>query len=152
MLVKVDRMSMAASLEVRCPLLDHELAEMAAGLPQRWKIANGQGKQILLKAVGDRLPPEIVARPKMGFGVPLADWFRGPLRALLWDHLTSPRFLQRGIVSPQFLRHLLEEHQRGRRNNHHLLWSMLVLEMWFQRIGQTSSQVAPCPSSPPDIR
>jgi len=152
MLVKVDRMSMAASLEVRCPLLDHELAEMAAGLPHHWKIANGKGKQILLKAVGDRLPPEIVARPKMGFGVPLADWFRGPLRALLWDHLTSPAFLQRGIVSPQFLRHLLEEHQRGRRNNHHLLWSMLVLEIWFQRIGQTSSQVAPCPSSPPDIR
>jgi asparagine synthase (glutamine-hydrolysing) len=141
MLVKVDRMSMAASLEVRCPSLDHELAEMAAGLPNRWKIANGKGKQILLKAVGDRLPPEIVARPKMGFGVPLAGWFRGPLRELLWDHLTSARFLQRGIVSPQFLRHLLEEHQGGRRNNHHLLWSLLVLEMWFQRIGHQVSSV-----------
>lgn len=137
MLVKVDRMSMAASLEVRCPMLDHELAEMAASLPHRWKIANGNGKQILLKAVGDRLPPEIVARPKMGFGVPLAEWFRGPLRELLWDRLTSPGFLQRGIVSPQFLRHLLAEHQNGRRNNHHLLWSLLVLEMWFQVMEQS---------------
>ena len=135
MLVKLDRMSMAASLEMRCPLLDHELAEMAAELPNRWKIANGRGKQILLKAVGDRLPPEIVSRPKMGFGVPLAQWFRGPLRDLLWDHLTSPCFLQRGIVSPKFLRYLLEEHQGGRRNNQHWLWSLLTLEMWFRRMG-----------------
>jgi asparagine synthase (glutamine-hydrolysing) len=135
MLVKVDRMSMAASLEVRCPLLDHELAEMAAGLPHAWKIANGRGKQILLKAIGDRLPPELLTRPKMGFGVPLAEWFRGSLREMVWDRLTAPRFLERGIVSGAFVRRLLEEHQRRRRNNETWLWSLLVLEMWLEKTG-----------------
>ena len=136
MLVKVDRMSMAASLEVRCPLLDHDLADFAATLPHRWKIANGKGKQILLKALGDRLPPELLARPKMGFGVPLADWFRGSLRELLWTHLTAPRFVDRGIVSGPFVRQLLAEHQSGRRDNQQWLWSLLMLEMWFQQIEQ----------------
>jgi asparagine synthase (glutamine-hydrolysing) len=133
MLVKVDRMSMAASLEVRCPLLDHELAEMAAALPHGWKIANGKGKQILLKAIGDRLPPELLARPKMGFGVPLAEWFRGSLREMLWDRLTAQRFLEWGIVSGPFVRRLLEEHQRGRRSNETWLWALLVLEMWLEK-------------------
>jgi asparagine synthase (glutamine-hydrolysing) len=135
MLVKVDRMSMAASLEVRCPLLDNELAEMAASLPHAWKIANGKGKQILLKAIGDRLPPELLTRPKMGFGVPLPEWFRGSLRQMLWDRLTAPRFLDRGIISGPFVRRLLEEHQRGRRSNEMWLWSLLVLEMWLEKIG-----------------
>jgi asparagine synthase (glutamine-hydrolysing) len=135
MLVKVDRMSMAASLEVRCPLLDHELAEMAAALPHAWKIANKKGKQILLKAIGDRLPPELLTRPKMGFGVPLPEWFRGSLREMLWDRLTAPRFLERGIVSGPFVRRLLEEHQRERRSNEMWLWSLLVLEMWLEKTG-----------------
>jgi asparagine synthase (glutamine-hydrolysing) len=135
MLVKVDRMSMAASLEVRCPLVDHELAEMAAALPHGWKIANGKGKQILLKAIGDRLPPVLLTRPKMGFGVPLAEWFRGPLREMLWERLTAQRFLERGIVSGPFVRRLLEEHQRRRRNNETWLWALLVVEMWMERAG-----------------
>jgi asparagine synthase (glutamine-hydrolysing) len=130
--------SMMASLEVRCPLLDHELAEMA--FQTAAPLEDCQWPGILLKAVGDRLPPEVVAWPKMGFSVPLADWFRGPLRELLWDHLTSPRFYQRGIVHPQFLQCLLEEHQTGRRNNQQLLWSLLVLEIWFQPSGVTSPQ------------
>jgi asparagine synthase (glutamine-hydrolysing) len=146
MLVKVDRMSMAASLEVRCPMLDHELAEMAATLPHRWKIVNGKGKQILLKALGDRLPSELLHRPKRGFGVPLAHWFRNSLRDLLWTHLTAPRFLDRGIVSAPFVRQLLAEHQRGRRNNEHWLWALLMLEMWFQRTEQPLSQT-PAPAA-----
>jgi len=136
MLVKVDRMSMAASLEVRCPLLDHEVAEFAATLPHRWKLSGGKGKRILLRALGDRLPQGVLQRPKMGFGVPLSDWFRGSLRELLWDHLTSPRFLGRGIVSPPFVRRLLQEHQSGRRSNEQWLWSLLMLEMWFQGLEQ----------------
>jgi asparagine synthase (glutamine-hydrolysing) len=127
-------MSMAASLEVRCPLLDHELAEMASGLPHGWKIANGRGKQILLKAIGGRLPAELLTRPKMGFGVPLSDWFRSSLREMLWDRLTTKRFLERGIVSGPFVRKLLEEHQSGRRDNQQWLWSLLVLEMWWERV------------------
>jgi asparagine synthase (glutamine-hydrolysing) len=135
MLVKVDRMSMANSLEVRSPLLDHELAELAATIPHAWKIAGGQGKRILLDALGDRLPPALLHRPKWGFGVPLADWFRGELREFLWDHVTAAQFLDRGIVSPEFLRALLEEHDSGRRDNSHWLWSLLVLSLWFQEMG-----------------
>ena len=133
MLVKVDRMSMAHSLEVRCPLLDHELAALAAAMPHRWKISGGRGKRILLEALGDRLPPEILSRPKMGFGVPLADWFRQDLREMLWDHLTSERFVGRGIAEQPFVRHLLEEHQTGRRDNNQWLWSLLMLELWYRK-------------------
>jgi asparagine synthase (glutamine-hydrolysing) len=143
MLVKVDRMSMAASLEVRCPMLDHELAELAATVPHHWKIDADKGKRILLKAIGDRLPPELLTRGKMGFGVPLPHWFRGSLREMLWDKLTSRRFLDRGMISEGFLRELLEEHQSGRRNNSARLWSLLVLELWFER---TEQAVAPAQS------
>jgi asparagine synthase (glutamine-hydrolysing) len=131
MLVKVDRMSMATSLEVRSPLLDHELAAIAAEIPHSCKIRNGRGKDILIRALGDRLPPELLNREKMGFAIPLAAWLRGPLRDMLWDHLDGPRFRQRGIARPQFVRHLLDEHQSGRRDNRTWLWTLLVLEMWF---------------------
>ena len=132
MLVKVDRMSMANSLEVRCPLLDHKLAELAARIPHSWKMKNGRGKDILLQAIGDRLPPELLTRSKMGFGVPLALWFRTTLREFLWDHLTSARFLNRGMVSGEFVKFLLGEHASGRRDNSHWLWSLLMLELWFR--------------------
>ena len=133
MLVKVDRMSMAASLEVRSPLLDHRLAEMAAKLPHSFKIRGGSGKRILIDSMRDRLPPEILNRPKQGFGVPLKDWFRTTLREFLWDHLANPRFYGRNIVQPAFLRYLLEEHNAGRRDNSHWLWSLLMLELWYRK-------------------
>jgi asparagine synthase (glutamine-hydrolysing) len=132
MLTKVDRMSMAHSLEVRCPLLDDKLAELAAQIPHRWKIRRGHGKDIFIRALGHRLPAEILRQPKRGFGVPLANWFRKPLRDFLWDHLTGQSFLERGIASPEFVRHLLEEHDRGRRNNYHYLWNLLMLELWYR--------------------
>lgn len=132
MLVKVDRMSMAASLEVRSPLLDHELAGFAQQIPNSWKLRNGRGKQILLKALGDRLPPELLNRPKAGFAVPLANWFRGPLREMLHDTLLSKALAERGIVSPGFVSHLLNEHERRRRDNSHWLWALLMLELWFR--------------------
>ena len=83
-LVKVDRMSMANSLEVRCPLLDHKLAEFAAQIPHSWKLKNGRGKQILREALGNRLPAELLRQPKRGFGMPLARWFRTSLKSFLW--------------------------------------------------------------------
>ena len=132
MLVKVDRMSMANSLEVRCPLLDHVLAELACSIPHAWKIRNRQGKWIWRKALGDRLPPELLTRPKMGFGVPLPLWLRGPLKDFLWDYLTAPRFLQRGFVSSAFLMQLLNEHATGRRDNTTWLWTLLMLELWYR--------------------
>ncbi len=143
MLVKVDRASMAASLEVRCPLLDHEFAEFAASIPLSWKRRNGSGKRILLDALGDRLPPALLTRPKMGFGVPLDQWFRGPLRELAWDTLTSPRFLARGIVEPAFVRYLLEEHQSGRRSNQHQIYGLLMLELWRRNLEEPAAAMEP---------
>jgi len=134
MLVKVDRMSMANSLEVRCPLLDQELADVAESIPPSLKIQNGRGKHILVRALGDRLPPELLQRRKMGFGMPLAAWFRGPLRNMVWDHLTGHQFLARDIVSPSFVRRLLEEHQTGRRDNNGWIWALLVLELWYSNL------------------
>ena len=132
MLVKVDRMSMAASLEVRSPLLDHELAELAMTIPPDLKMRDGRGKAIFLDAVGDRLPPQLLTLPKKGFAVPLAKWYRTSLKAFLWDHLLSREFLDRGMVSEPFVRALLEEHQSGRRNNSGLLYALLILELWFR--------------------
>jgi asparagine synthase (glutamine-hydrolysing) len=85
----------------------------------------------------------------MGFGVPLADWFRGSLRAMLWDRLTSQRFLGRGLVSPEFVRALLEEHDGRRRNNETWLWSLLVLDLWFEHV--ESAQAVRTLQSLPDI-
>lgn len=134
MLVKVDRMSMANSLEVRCPMLDHELGEYAAAIPHSLKIKDGRGKYVLLRAVADRLPPALLTHRKMGFAVPLASWFRGALRPYLWDHLQSAVFADRGIVSSQFLYQMLREHDSGRRDNSHWLWSLLMLELWFRQL------------------
>jgi asparagine synthase (glutamine-hydrolysing) len=140
MLVKVDRMSMAHSLEVRCPLLDHELAELASTIPAAWNMRNGVGKAILLDAIGDRLPLALRQRKKMGFGVPLSHWFRGPLRDFLSDHVLSPQFASRGIASPAFVRHLIDEHQTGRRDNSGHLWALLMLEVWFRQWEPAASE------------
>jgi asparagine synthase (glutamine-hydrolysing) len=140
MLVKVDRMSMANSLEVRCPMLDHELAAIAARIPHSWKLRHGRGKDIFIRAVGHRLPPELLRQPKRGFGVPLGSWLRGSLRSFVWDHLTSRAFLDRQMVSPEFVMHLLVEHDRGRRDNHHHLWKLLMLELWFQEDGRRRTE------------
>ena len=91
---------MAASLEVRSPLLDHRLAEWAATVSTSYKLRNGQGKYILTRALGHRLAPGLLNRKKMGFAMPLAEWLNGPLRELVRDTLESPAFLDRGIVSP----------------------------------------------------
>jgi asparagine synthase (glutamine-hydrolysing) len=131
MLVKVDRMSMANSLEVRCPLLDHVLAEVANRIPNAWKISNGKGKQILLKALGDRLPPELLSAPKRGFGVPLDTWMRGPLREMVRDTLLSAKARQRGITNGRKVEEMIEEHQSGRRDNSFFLYLLIVLELWL---------------------
>ena len=116
-LVKVDRMSMANSLEVRCPLLDHILAEHASRIPNSWKTSGGKGKLILLKALKHRLPPELLTAPKKGFGVPLGRWFRGPLRELIRDTLTSAEFHSRGIAHRSNVIKMLDEHDSARRDH-----------------------------------
>ena len=146
-LTKVDRASMAASLEVRSPLLDHEFCEFATRIPTAWKWQDGKGKRILVEALGDRLPPELLTRGKMGFGVPLDQWFRGPLRELVHDSVLGKQFLDRGIVSPDFARYLIEEHESGRRNNHHQIYALLMLELWFESLQEPVADpdpAAPC--------
>ncbi len=139
MLVKVDRMSMANSLEIRSPMLDHELAELAVRIPLSWKLKKGRRNDIFIRAVGHRLPQELLRHPGRAFGVPLGRWFRGSLRSFVWDHLTSRPFLDRRMVSAQFVMHLLEEHDSGRRDNHRHLWKLLMLELWFQEDGSLQS-------------
>ena len=143
MLVNVGRMSMAASLEVRCPLLDHQLAEFAAPIPNGWKLRNGQGKHILLRALGDRLPRKLLHREKMGCAIPIRDWLNGPLREMTRDLILGQSFLSKGIVSPSFVQHLLREHETGRRDNQTWLWSLLVLAMWLEDTGNARFSVPP---------
>ena len=134
-LVKVDRMAMANSLEVRCPLLDHILAERVSRIPNSWKTRDGKGKLILLKALQQRLPAELLSAPKRGFGVPLTRWFRGPLRELIRDTLTSSEFHNRGIARRSNVIAMLDEHDVGRRDHSRFLWQLLVLELWFRERG-----------------
>lgn len=146
MLTKVDRASMAASLEVRCPMLDHQFCEFATQIPISWKWQDGKGKRILIEALGDRLPHELLTRGKMGFGVPLDQWFRGPLRELVHDSLLGKTFLERGIVSPDFVRYLVDEHESGRRANHHQIYALLMLELWFESLQEPVVAPDPAPS------
>ena len=139
MLVKVDRMSMATSLEVRCPLLDHVLAEVANRIPNGWKMRNGRGKQILLKALGDRLPAELLTAPKRGFGIPLETWLRGPLRELVHDTLLSAKARHRGITNARKVEETIQEHESGRRNNSYFLYLLIVLELWLLEYSSPAS-------------
>jgi asparagine synthase (glutamine-hydrolysing) len=127
---------------VRCPLLDHKLAEFAMSIPFAWSMKNGRGKQLLRAALAERLPAELLRLPKKGFAVPLANWFRESLRSFLRDHLTSRSFLDRGIVSEPFLRHLLDEHDRKRRDHNHVLWMLLMLELWFREFETPSRSIS----------
>jgi len=132
LLVKVDITSMANSLEARSPFLDHEVMEFAARLPVEIKFRGGRLKSLLKRAFADLLPPENVNRRKMGFGVPVGQWFRGPLRDLLRDTLFSPRSLERGYFRETEVRRLVDEHM-GRRADHSFqLWNLLMLELWHR--------------------
>jgi asparagine synthase (glutamine-hydrolysing) len=132
-LTKVDRLSMAASLEARCPILDHEFVEWAAGLPLKYKFRDGTGKYIF-KKLAERLgiPSKVLHRRKRGFSMPLVHWIRHELRDSLMGMLTEPRSLQRGYMKPQAVRRLLDEHIHGRRNHTGALWLLLVFELWHR--------------------
>ncbi|TVR62844.1 MAG: amidotransferase 1, exosortase A system-associated [Candidatus Competibacteraceae bacterium] len=131
---KVDRASMAHALEVREPLMDHPLVEWLAGLPARLKIQGGEGKYLLKKAMEPHLPHEIMYRPKMGFAVPLIRWFRGPLRQRVRDSLTGDRLLSTGLFDADYLRHLVEAHESGRRDYSAPIWTVLMFEAFLRRV------------------
>jgi asparagine synthase (glutamine-hydrolysing) len=131
-LTKVDRMSMAHSLEARSPFLDHELMEFAATIPSELKIRGRVKKYILKRALAHLLPEEILHRPKMGFGVPIDHWLRHELRELARETLLAPRCLDRGYFRRETVERLLDEHLRRKANWHYLLWTLLMLELWHR--------------------
>jgi asparagine synthase (glutamine-hydrolysing) len=131
-LTKVDRMSMAHSIESRVPLLDNEVIDFAATLPARFKIRNGRRKHILKETLRTLLPDSILNRRKQGFGVPLGTWFRGGLTDLFSDVLDAPRTKQRGYFEPVFVSRLLREHLSGTRDHTLRLWQLLVFELWHR--------------------
>jgi asparagine synthase (glutamine-hydrolysing) len=132
-LTKVDRASMAHSLEARVPLLDHPLVEFAASLPSRLKIVDGVGKWVMREAVRDLLPPIVLQRPKQGFAVPLAVWFRGPLRHRM-DALVAPGARIREYVDDEALQRIVREHRAGRRDHSAQIWRLLALEIWLEAL------------------
>jgi asparagine synthase (glutamine-hydrolysing) len=137
-LVKVDRMSMSCSLEVRAPLLDHKVVEFAAALPPELKYRGPVSKFLLKRHVASRLPGLDASRPKQGFELPLAAWLRGDLRDTARDLLFSARAAQRGYVRPETVMRIWAAHQRGRRNHASQIWALLVLELWLREYLDTA--------------
>lgn len=131
-LVKVDRTSMANSLEVRAPLLDHQLAEWALRLPAALKIKGASGKAILKSAMETRLPHDLMYRPKQGFSIPIASWFRGPLRERVEAMVTKGALIDSGLFDPVALRKLASDHISGRRDHGRTLWLLFVFAKFLE--------------------
>ena len=142
-LTKVDRMSMATSLEARVPMLDHVFLEWVTALGPRWKMRNGAQK-FILKKLAERVgvPGEVLHRPKQGFSLPLGDWMRGELKDLVLTTLLDTQTLQRGYFNANGIRRMLDEHFQGRRDHSARLWRLLIFELWhrnfLERIGSTN--------------
>lgn len=132
LLMKQDQMSMAASIESRVPFLDHKLVEFAARMPREMKLRGGTTKWILREAMKGILPAEILDRPKMGFPVPVGNWFRGPFKHIVDEYVLGPRALERGIFDPAFVRSLVAKHNAGE-NHDERIWSLLNFEIWQRR-------------------
>ena len=132
LLPKVDRCSMANSLETRAPFLDRELMEYVATLPDEYKLDGSRSKAILRDAFADLIPAEVDRRPKSGFGVPLDSWFRGELKSYVHDMLLSPQARYRDYVDPVVVRDTVERHDAGRANEGQRLWALITFERWLQ--------------------
>jgi len=140
-LTKVDRMSMAHSLEARVPLLDHEVAEFALSLPPSLKFRDGVGKWVLRRALSDRVPDGVFRRPKQGFDVPLRDWFRGPLAHRL-AALSDRSSVVYDFVEPRAVERIVEEHRVGRRDHARTIWRLVMFDQW-SRLHSTGEFVRP---------
>lgn len=134
-LTKVDRASMAVSLEVRAPFLDPRVGQFAASIPLEFKLKGKSGKHILKKALEPMLPKEILHRPKKGFGIPIADWLRGRLNPLMHDLLEPKRLNQQGLFNEKFVQNLIREHENKTASHHKELWTLLVFQLWIENFG-----------------
>jgi asparagine synthase (glutamine-hydrolysing) len=132
-LFKVDRMSMAVSLETRGPFLDYTLVEFAARLPASLRMRGIAGKYLLKRAMQDVLPRQIIHRPKLGFNMPYKNWLRGELRDLLQDALSPTRLRQQGLFHAPYVQSLMHEHLSGGRDHAHKLWQLLMFQLWAER-------------------
>ena len=142
-LTKVDRMSMAVSLEARAPLLDHKLIEFVTRLPSALKLHGGhQPKYILKRAVCDLVPTEILHRAKQGFGVPIQQWINHQLRGRIHETLLERRCVERGFTSERYVRQILHEHERGRRDHGTPIWALFMLELWYRAFIDSSSRAS----------
>jgi asparagine synthase (glutamine-hydrolysing) len=137
-LTKVDRASMAYSLEARVPLLDHRIVEFAARLPMEHKVHGGGTKHLLRKILCRHVPRELIDRPKMGFGIPVNRWLRNELRPLLAEYLNEERVRREGFLRPKGVEQVVREHLSGRRDHQYRLWALLVFAMWVERYRPTS--------------
>ena len=141
-LTKVDRMSMATSLEVRVPLLDHKLIDFVTRVPASLKLAGTETKHLLKRVARDLIPAEILDRPKQGFGIPLEQWINEQLRDQIRETLRESRTRQRGYVNPDYVDLILDEHHKGRRDHSFPLWALMILELWHRRYVDGSPRVA----------
>jgi asparagine synthase (glutamine-hydrolysing) len=146
-LTKVDRASMAVSLEVRAPFLDPRVAEFAASLPVNYKLRGRTTKYILKRAVGASLPPFVTERAKKGFGVPVAEWLKGKLRPLARDLLSRDRIRKAGLFNADYVQRLQDEHERGQANHRKLLWTLLMFELWHESFIETPRRIETSASS-----
>ena len=140
-LTKVDRASMAVSLEVRAPFLDPRVAEFAASLPSNYKLHGHKTKYILKKAVHELLPSFVTKRGKKGFGVPVAEWLKVKLRPLARDLLSPERVRRAGVFNPDYVARLQDEHERGVANHRKLLWTLLMFELWHESFIETPRRI-----------
>jgi asparagine synthase (glutamine-hydrolysing) len=132
-LVKVDRASMANGLEVRCPLLDQELVEFACRLPLHYKLRGLTTKYLLKKAASGILPDGIITRKKKGFGIPISQWLGGELKDFMLDHLSERRIKQQGYFNYAYIKDLIEDHLKKKKDNRKLLWTLLIFQVWHEK-------------------
>lgn len=139
-LVKVDRMSMATSLEARVPILDHRIVEFVLSLPQDFKINNFKTKYILKKMAKGILPDNIINKPKQGFSIPMKNWLKGPVKSLMTDMLSYSRIKRQGIFNPDYIENLMKEHLENKDNHSHRLWGLILFQLWKERFMAPGSE------------